>query len=151
MPFINPRLPFINASLAAFDAKAAAWITRIDFTIERYGYGYGYQGSSTVVFGLAVLLTYAAVAIGYILYSIYHQVLGTGFTSRAWGQMGEILALALHSGRAGELQNVGGGVEERATWKMRVRVRELGVDRLELVVRREDLDGAPPQLDKKYQ
>ncbi len=140
----------LNKSLAALDADVRTSSTPIDFTIERYGYGYGYHSSATVAFGLAVLLTYAAVAIAYILYSIYHRVVGSGFTSSAWGKMGEMLALALHSGRARELQNVGGGVDAKSTWKMRVRVREREGDRLELVVGTEDLEGARPRLDKKY-
>lgn len=137
-----------NMSLAAFDADYDGPWTPIDFTIERYGYGYGWRG---VVFGLAVLLTHAAMAIGHILYLTMNRVAGAGFTSSAWGEMGEMLALALHSGRARELQNVGGGVEETSTWRKRVWVQERGVDRLELVVGREGLDGARPQLDKKYQ
>lgn len=143
-------LAVMNKSLTAFDTEFDGSFTRITFTIEQYGYGYGYRGSSTVQFALAVLLTHAAVAIGYILYSIHHRVIGAGFTSSAWGEMGEMLALALHSGRARELQNVGGGVEAKSTWKMKVRVREREGDRLELVVGREYLDGAQPQLDKKY-
>ena len=137
--------------LAAFDAKVDAASMLIDFIIQRYGYGYGYQDGSTVAFGLVVLLTHAAVATGYILHSIHHRIAGAGFTSSAWGETGEMQALALHLGRARELQNVGGGVEARSTWKMRVRILERGGDRLELVVGTEDLDGAQPQLDKKYQ
>ena len=140
----------IDVGLAAFAAESDAFWTLIDFTIKRYGYGHGYQGSFTVTFALAVLLMHTVVATGYILYSIYNRVAGTGFTSRAWGDVGEMLALALHSERARELQNVGGGVEARSTWEMRVRVRERGGDRLELVVGTESLDGAQPQLDKKY-
>ncbi len=142
-------LGITNMSLDAFDAIVDSGSTRIGFTIERYGYGYGYQ-DGTVMFGLVVLLTHAAVAIGYILYSILHRVFGAGFISSAWGDMGEMLALALRSDRARELQNVGGGVEESSTWKMRVRVREVGGDRLELVVGAGDLDSTRPKLDKKY-
>ncbi len=142
-------LGITNMSLDAFDAIVDSGSTRIGFTIERYGYGYGYQ-DGTVMFGLVVLLTHAAVAIGYILYSILHRVFGAGFISSAWGDMGEMLALALRSDRARELQNVGGGVDESSTWKMRVRVREVGGDRLELVVGAGDLDSARPKLDKKY-
>ncbi|MCJ1426967.1 hypothetical protein MMC29_004870 [Sticta canariensis] len=140
----------IDMGLAAFDEESDAFLTPIDFTIKRYGYGHGWQGSFTVAFALAVLLTHAVVAFGYILYSIYNRIAGTGFTSRAWGDIGEMLALALHSERARELQNVGGGVEARSTWEMRVRVRERGGDRLELVVGTESLGGAKPQLDKMY-
>ncbi|KAL8688125.1 MAG: hypothetical protein Q9224_004967 [Gallowayella concinna] len=141
-----------DMSLAAFNAQPDGPYTPLGFIIKRYGYGYGYRGTTTVAFGLAVLLIHAAVAIGYILHSVYHRVRGTGFMSCAWGEMGEMLALALHSGRATELQNVGGGVEANSTWRMRVRVRERKGDYLELVVGARDLDGAQqPQLGKKYQ
>lgn len=109
-----------NFSGSTFDESG----TPVGFTIKRYGYGFGYQDTSTVIFGLAVLLTHAVVAFAYILHSLYHRVAGTGFTSSAWGEMGEMLALALHSGRATALQNVGGGVAAKSTWRMRVRVRE---------------------------
>lgn len=138
-----------NRSLAAFDAEISGF-TLVDFTIERYGYGYGYRDSVTVAFGLSVLLTHAVVALAYMLYSIHHRLVGAGFTSNAWGEMGEMLALALQSERARELQNVGGGVVSKSTWKLRVRVRERAGDGLELVVGREDLDGALPQIGKKY-
>lgn len=145
------RMADTNMTLTTFDTEMATSATQIGLIIERYGYGYGFKGSATVAFALGVLLAHAVVAIGYILFSSYHRVFGTGFTSSAWGEMGEMLALALHSGRAHELHNVGGGVELESTWKMRVRVRERGVgDRLELVVGREDLDGAQPQLHRKY-
>lgn len=141
---------YLNTSLTTFVADVGTSSSPIGFTIRRYGYGYGYRDSHTVVFALAVLLAHAVVAIGYIFSSIYHRVVGVGFASSAWGEMGEMLALALHSGRARELPNVGGGVKAKSTWKMRVRVRERGGDRLELVVGAEDVDGAPPQFDKKY-
>ena len=139
-------LAITNMSMTAFEALADSDSTPVDFRIERYGYGYGYQ-DGTVMFGLVVLLTHAAVAIGYISYSILHRLFGAGFISSAWGDMGEMLALALHSDRARELQNVGGGVDESSTWKVRVRVRERSEDRLELVVGAGDLDSARPKLD----
>lgn len=147
MGWNSSGIEFANMSLATFDAENDGFLTPIDFNIERHGYGYGWRG---VVFGLAVLLTHAAMAIGHILYLTMSRVAGARFTSTAWGQLGEMLALALHSGRARELQNVGGGVEKTSTWKMRVRVRERGGDRLELVVGGEGLEEARPQLDKKY-
>ncbi|MCJ1470149.1 hypothetical protein MMC07_008794 [Pseudocyphellaria aurata] len=139
-----------NENLTAFAADVGTSATQIDLIIERYGYGYGFKGSATLAFALGVLLAHAVMAIVYILLSFIHRVAGTGFTSGAWGDMGEMLALALRSERARGLNNVGGGVELDSTWKMRVRVRERAGDRLELVVGREDLDGARPRLNKKY-
>ena len=139
-----------NMSQAALDAMVDSGSAPIGFTIERYGYGYGYQ-DGTVVFGLVVLLIHATVTIGYMSYSILHRIFGSGFISSAWGDMGEMLALALHSDRARALQNVGGGVDESSTWMMRVRVRERGGNRLELVVGAGDLDSARPKLEKMYQ
>ncbi|KAI4145454.1 MAG: hypothetical protein LQ341_002391 [Variospora aurantia] len=140
----------LNVSLAAFKATLEGSSTLIDYTIKQYGYGYGYQVTPTVAIGLAVPLAYTAVAIAFILCTIYDRIAGTGFTSNAWGEMGEMLALAMHSERATELQNVGGGVKAKSTWKMRVRVRERKGENLELVVGQRDLDGVQPCLDKKY-
>lgn len=61
-----------NMSLATIVAEVGKSSTSIGFTIRQYGYGYGYRGSYTVVFALAVLLAHAVVTIGYIFYSIYH-------------------------------------------------------------------------------
>ena len=146
----NSGLAITNMSLAALEAKVESGSTLIGFSIQRYGYGYGYQ-DRTVIFGLVILLTHAVVTVASIIYSILHRMLGSGFISSAWGDMGEMLALALHSDRADALRNVGGGVDERDSWTMRVRVRERRGDRLELVVGAGDLDSACPRLEKKYQ
>lgn len=142
----------VNESLAEFkvDAADADAGTPIDFTIKRYGYGYGYKGSFTVGFGLALLLIHATVAIGYIAYLLYYRFAGTDFSSGAWGNLGEMLTLALHSARATELRGASGGVESSLTWKKRVRIRERGGYRLELVVGQDVLDGSKPQVNKKY-
>ena len=81
-------------SLAAFEAVVDSDSTPIDFIIEQIWIWIRVPGWDSNV-------THAAVAIGYIFYSILHRVIGAGSISSAWGDVGEMLALALHSDRAG--------------------------------------------------
>ena len=140
-----------NMSVAEFDEVVNGSFTSVDLTVMRFGYGYGYKKSATVEFGIAILLIHAFAVMAYFIHTLHCRFSPTGFSSSAWGAMGEMLALALHSARATELQNVGGGVKATSTWQMKVRVRERGGgDRLELVVGDEDFEHARPRLDKKY-
>ena len=145
------------------DLKSA--LAYITFQVQRYGYGYNYQGGRTVTFGLTILLMHSVLAIAYIIYSVWgwfravgrdHQ---RGWVSSAWGETGEMIALALLSSdrRSREaLGSVSAGVDRGSTWDRKVRVLERGDDGLELVF---ELDndgtysnraGSKVKVGKKY-
>ena len=108
-----------------------------DFTVSRYGYGYGWGDSPTMHFGLTVLTLYAVIVGIYMIYSACFWSGKKGWRSTAWGEANELLALALVSPERGQrdiLGNVGAGVEEGKTWRKCVRIEGGDDDRLELVV-----------------
>ena len=113
-------------------------LTYVTYSIKRYGYGYGWNASKTVKFGLAVLLLHAALAIIFMWYRTCCAVSKRRrWSSEAWGEVGELIALALVSSDVGprkRLKGVSGGVKEKSTWSQYVRVRERGHSGLEMVV-----------------
>jgi hypothetical protein len=106
---------------------------------DRYGYGYGIT-SPTVQFGIAVLLTYAAIVTIFLSYISYDFFYGRGWTSSIWGELQEFIALAINSQPTTELENTCAGIEQTKTWQKNVRVREVSENHLGLVV------GAPKDV-----
>ena len=152
-------------SLFPADRSQLALWTPFNFTIERYGYGYSYINSLTVKLGLAVLLIYVAIVVLYFIYSLWFWGLyhskgeRRGWLSEAWGDIGELLALALVSPEANPrraLGAVGAGVEKRATWRKMVRIDALRENKLALVVDENPLHHSRKRArgivaDKKYE
>lgn len=108
----------------------------------RLGYGYGYINiSKTLIFAVVILGIHAAVAIVHLVRLMTglcrrHRKgrRGVGH-SRAWGQLGEVLALALVSkGAREQLGSVGAGVGERETWRQTIRIREGSENEVKMLV-----------------
>ncbi|KAI1268909.1 hypothetical protein F5Y18DRAFT_372982 [Xylariaceae sp. FL1019] len=109
--------------------------TEIIFEIQRYGWGYGLN-SSTIWFSVIILLLHTVLVVIYFGYSFKFWYLRGGWTSGAWGGIGELVALAMSSPPADELHNSGAGIERSGTWMTKLRIRETDIDsdRIELVV-----------------
>ncbi|KAI0127062.1 hypothetical protein BJ170DRAFT_630925 [Xylariales sp. AK1849] len=107
-----------------------AWLP-LTFTVKRYGWGYGTH-TKTAKFAISVLLLHAAIAITYILYGLFHWAFSR-WSSSAWGEVGEIFALAMLSSEPKALRGAGAGIDAWDTWKLDVMVRERGTERVELV------------------
>jgi hypothetical protein len=109
--------------------------SRLTFSVERYGYGYGFR-TATVGFGAAILLSHTFIAVVYIAYALYDFFApsGHGWTSGVWGGMAEFAALLINSRPSEELQNTCAGVDKRETWRLNVRIRECGEGHLGVVV-----------------
>ncbi|KAI8627385.1 hypothetical protein F5Y19DRAFT_477599 [Xylariaceae sp. FL1651] len=101
--------------------------TCVVFTVQRYGWGYGLN-SGTIWFSIIILLMHALLVLLYFGYSFVFWYRSTGWTSAAWGSIGELVALAVLSPSADELQNSGSGIHKSKTWMTRLRVREEGPD-----------------------
>ncbi|KAF2973081.1 hypothetical protein GQX73_g655 [Xylaria multiplex] len=95
----------------------------INFDIERYGWGYGFN-SPTAKFAIAVLLVHAIIVILYFAYYITFWLSDTGWKSKAWGSIEELLALAINSRPTEQLRNTGAGIDLSSTIMLPVRVRE---------------------------
>ena len=117
-----------------------ATLPYVTYGIKRYGYGYGWSHSSrTVRFGIAILLLHAVAAAAFMLYRACggRSQGRRRWSSKAWENVGELVALALVSSDRGPrevMDGVAGGVEKSGTWEQYVRIRERGASGLEMVV-----------------
>ena len=108
--------------------------TEIIYSVERYGWGYGLN-SKTIWFSIITLLIHVVLVVAYFAYSFVFWIRANGWTSQAWGDVGEVIALAVSSPPADELRNTGAGIDKSQTWMTTLRLRESGSahDKLELV------------------
>ncbi|KAI3336371.1 hypothetical protein HD806DRAFT_473467 [Xylariaceae sp. AK1471] len=129
--------------------------TAVVFKVKRYGWGYGLT-SDTIWFSIIILLMHVVLVALYFGYSFVFWWSNAGWTSAAWGSIGELVALAILSPAADELRNSGAGIHRSKTWMTRLRIREGSLDpeRLELVVGNRGGTVIPdekmPRIDKEY-
>ncbi|KAI1750759.1 hypothetical protein F4782DRAFT_508805 [Xylaria castorea] len=95
----------------------------VDFVIERYGWGYGFN-SPTSKFAIAVLLVHAIIVILYVAYYITFLFSAGGWKSQAWGSVEDLLALAINSRPTDQLRNTGAGIDMSSTIMLPLQVRE---------------------------
>jgi hypothetical protein len=125
------------------------------FGVKRYGWGYGLS-SDAIWFSIVILLMHVVLVVLYFCYSFVFWWGSAGWTSAAWGSIGELVALAILSPAADELRNAGAGVHRSKTWMTRLRVREVDLDpeRIELVVGNRGNTVIPGEkmlrIDKEY-
>ncbi|CAG7563633.1 unnamed protein product [Fusarium equiseti] len=101
------------------------------------GYGYSIRSSSTIPLALAILLLHIAVVLIHAMVILFSR---HRWLSSCWGSFGEILILALCSGKH-DLGNVGGGVDSSRTWSTPAVVRVVGNEgKLEMILRQGDTD-----------
>ena len=113
-------------------------VQAFDFQVERWAYGSGVQ-SKTLFFALVVNCAYLAfVIIHHVAALVMYLRVRLGVKKEAglvksWGDMQQLMALALKSVPPEELDNTGSGVKARSTWRKNVGIR-VNEDRdLELV------------------
>ncbi|KAI0481856.1 hypothetical protein F4859DRAFT_476231 [Xylaria cf. heliscus] len=132
--------------------------TPVIFDVQRYGWGYGInsQNSDTIWFSIVILLIHVLLVVVYFSYSFVFWCRARGWTSNAWGTIGEFVALAVVSPSATELRNSGAGINRSKTWVTPLRIREGSEhhDQLELVVGNRDGTIVPTanmvKLNKEY-
>lgn len=129
-------------------------LDRIDFTVERYGWGYG-LGPPTAKFAVAILLTYLIGLFLFLILGLVFRCRARGWTSEAWGDVGELVALAAMSRESEALQNTGAGIDKKATWMTPVRIRERESRRVEIIFGDTEKDSTERygrlEVGKKYQ
>lgn len=109
-------------------------LLRIDPVFKRYGYGYRWDGSKTVQFGIIVLLIHLAIAATHTAYIIYVLVIRGDGMVISWSTVAELISLAMNSSPSPRLQDTCAGVEAAKTWRQVVSVRETYPGHLEMVV-----------------
>ncbi|KIX95139.1 uncharacterized protein Z520_09055 [Fonsecaea multimorphosa CBS 102226] len=131
-------------------ADTRNWL-RIDPVFERYGYGYRWEGSKTVQFGIIVLLIHVAIAAIHSLFLIYKVVIQKEGLVAAWTTVAELITLAMNSSPSPRLQDTCAGVMAAKTWRQVVTVRETYPGHLEMVVGPEEKAKHPqPQAGRYY-
>ncbi|KAI0971309.1 hypothetical protein F4678DRAFT_434407 [Xylaria arbuscula] len=139
-----------TAPVSSFDDQ-----TSVVYTIQRYGWGYGHR-TETIWFSIITLLIHVLLVVVYAVYSFVFWWRAKGWTSNAWGTIGELVALAVLSPPAEELRNTGAGITRSRTWMTTLRIREEKSDpeRVELVVGTRGGTVVPDDnlvsIDKKY-
>lgn len=151
----NQRLPdaFRTTPVATLEDQ-----TPITFNVQRHGWGYGVKpdNADTIWFSIIILLIHVLIVAVYFGYSFTFWCRARGWTSNAWGTIGEFVALAVVSPSADELRNSGAGINRSRTWMTRLRIREgsENAEKLELVVGTRDGAVVPTanmvKLDKNY-
>ncbi len=126
-------------------------LLRIDPIFDRYGYGYSWNGSKTVQFGIVVLLIHMAIAIAHSAFIFYKvAILGEGLVS-SWTTVAELVTLAINSSPSTRLQDTCAGVESAKTWRQVVTIREKYAGHLELCVGADEKAQYPrPQAGRMY-
>lgn len=139
-----------DESLNATAAELDNWL-RIDPLFDRYGYGYRWEGSKTVQFGITVLLVHVALALGHSLIILYKVLILRQGVVSSWTTVAELVTLALNSTPSARLQDTCAGVTAAKTWRQVVSVRETYPGHLEMVVGPEDTTRHPkPQAGRLY-
>jgi hypothetical protein len=105
------------------------------FTVERWGYGYGFKGQ-TVFFAVAVLFIHAVLCLCYFFATFWFWAFQSGWTSHSWKDMGDLVALALGSREPEEFRNAGAGIKNAKTLNVTMNIRERADSELELVANR---------------
>ena len=126
--------------------RNTSYYTEIQWEVKRFGYGWGFNGS-TVFLAYTVLLLHAAFALVHVPLAILRH-----WTTSSWDDMAGLLALAINSKPTEHLTNTSAGIENSATWREVVQIREAEADDMKLqLVFRDDNGGKKPKLGKKYQ
>jgi hypothetical protein len=134
-------------------------ITEISIQYFHRAYSYQFQGV-TVILAFSVLLTHVLIA----FFHLWATIINDAQSSRAWSDLGELIALAFQSMPSSLLSNTGSGISSWKTWRLRAYVREVTAEhRLEFVLQDprklgpeavgdSPVDGrlALPRPDRKY-
>jgi hypothetical protein len=144
---LRPEQVFLNGTKA--DAFA------IEFEASRYGYGYGFycdESRRSVILATSLLGTYCAITIFYIATIVWNRFQGRYTRSQAWEAMINLVALAKNSEDSKYLVGTGAGVGMWETWRLKVQVRQMDDEKLNLAFMRYDEEEIGDELAvmKKY-
>ncbi|KAK2614599.1 hypothetical protein N8I77_001408 [Diaporthe amygdali] len=127
-------------------SSKADHLTRLDYQLYHQLHAYKLEGL-IVKLSMSVLLLHVMLVYAHLLL----LVLGDGWYSRAWSELGELIALAMVSQPSSLLHNAGGGIRNWKTWKSRTFIREVTPEgRLELVLK-ETIDSPMILADEEGQ
>ncbi|KAF8847491.1 hypothetical protein BDZ45DRAFT_811538 [Acephala macrosclerotiorum] len=102
------------------DLQDTTRFTEMRFDASRWGYGYGFEGSTLIYVGVVVLLLHVAVCLIFVAWSVG---VGEGVRKAGWETIGELVVMGMRSGAA---MGKGGVLDgEKRRWKERYVVEEV--------------------------
>ena len=113
------------------------------FTVQRNGYGYGFEGIP-IKLATAALILYLVLVLAHVVF-----ICASPQTYHGYSNMGEMLAVAWNSAPSKELKNTSAGIEKTRTWKHVVKVEECADDHLQLAVSGDGNEARAAQLCPK--
>lgn len=126
----------------------------IDFEASRYGYGYGFRSDDTgtsIYIAISILGLYALITTLYVVIIFWYRCSGKYTRSQAWEAMIHLIALAKNSDPSPYLAGTSAGIGSWDTWKLKVKVREMEDESLDLAFMQGDEElGVEPGVMKKY-
>lgn len=126
----------------------------VEFETWRYGYGYGFRSDDTgtsIYIAITILGIYALITIIYVVVIFWYRCKARYTRSQAWEAMINLIALAKNSEPSPYLVGTGAGIDERDTWRLKVKVREMDDERLDLAFMKDYEEvGTEPGIMKKY-
>ena len=129
LDWVEMRDPRWNSSILTWDLWAPQnGYLEIAITVQRYGYGYGFQ-DVPIKLATTVLMMYAVLVSAHMILIVVR-----GRSYKGYSDMGEMLALAWKSAPAKELINTSAGIEKIQTWRQLIKVREGQGKHLQLVI-----------------
>ncbi|KAH7073035.1 hypothetical protein BKA63DRAFT_56189 [Paraphoma chrysanthemicola] len=127
----------------------------IEFEASRYGYGYGFRSDDTgvsIYVAIAILGLYELITIAYVVTIFWYRCTRRYTRSQAWEAMINLIALAKNSESSAYMVGTSAGVDKWDTWKLKVQIREMDDERLNLAFVRQDEEiGEEPGIMKKYE
>ena len=119
LDWVETRDPLWNSSFPPWDEWAPQnGYTEIVFTVQRNGYGYGFEGVP-IKLAVLVLASYVLLVCGHVV-----SVLFSGHIYKGYSAISDMVALAWNSAPAREVSDIAAGTEKLQNWSLIVRVKE---------------------------
>lgn len=119
LDWAETRDPLWNSSFLPWDEWAPQnGYSEIIFTVQRNGYGYGFDGVP-IKLATLVLAIYVILVCGHVV-----SVLFSGHVYKGYSTISDMVALAWNSAPAKEVSDIATGTEKLQTWGLVVRAKE---------------------------
>ncbi|KAK5653800.1 hypothetical protein OQA88_7958 [Cercophora sp. LCS_1] len=126
--------PVVYEYGSAINATAGNQVV-IRVKLEQEAFGYSFKGGVTVILAFVFLYLHALLVLSHVV------VVMAGFwSSAAWTSLTDLIVLGVGSAPSSLLRNAGAGVGSWRSWAFMASVRDVGFQRLELVIRDGDAD-----------
>ena len=119
LDWVEMRDPLWNSSFLPWDEWAPQnGYTEITFTVQRNGYGYGFEGVP-IKLATLVLAIYVLLVCGHVV-----SVLFSGHVYKGYSTISDMVALAWNSAPTKGVSDIAAGTEKLQTWSLVARAKE---------------------------